>query len=159
MAGCPRCLIPRTACRRCLISRESIITLSCPLRGQRECPVTMFREQVLLYCSAHSAANRDVILSRRACGASKNLLRPPQSSCSAIMPAFLYTKPYYIPARSFDFVPRFSLGTSLRMTGGSVPRQDSARAVFAFYVLQDDKAGRVKRGLLKAEFEAATPRR
>ena len=34
------------------------------------------------------AANRDVILSRRACGASKNLLRFPQSSCSAIVSAF-----------------------------------------------------------------------
>ena len=32
------------------------------------------------------AANRDVILSRRTSGASKNLFRFPQSSCNAIMP-------------------------------------------------------------------------
>ena len=38
----------------------------------------------------HSAAGLLVILSRRVCGVSKNLLGPPQSSCSAIMPAILY---------------------------------------------------------------------
>ena len=72
-----------TACRRCRVPRER-----CPLR---HIPATfrciMFREQVLLHCSAHSADSRDVILSRRACDASKNLLRFPQSSCSAIVSA------------------------------------------------------------------------
>ena len=43
------------------------------------------------YCIAqpYCAANRTVILSRRACGASKNLLRLPQSDYNAIMPVFL----------------------------------------------------------------------
>ena len=38
----------------------------------------------------YSADSRDVILSRRACGVSKNLLGLPQSSCNVIMTAFLY---------------------------------------------------------------------
>ena len=41
-----------------------------------------------MHCSAHSADSRDVILSRRACDASRNLFRFPQSSCSAIVSAF-----------------------------------------------------------------------
>ena len=53
----------------------------------------MFRERALLHYQAYCADNRDVILSRRACGVSKNLLRPPRSSCNAIMPVFLYTNP------------------------------------------------------------------
>ena len=81
-------------CPRYLFPRAGVIALSCPLRGQPT-----------------------VILSRRASGASKNLLRPPKSSYNALMPAYLYTKLYYIPARSFDYVPRYSLGTPLRMTG------------------------------------------
>ena len=78
-------------------------------------PAALFREQALSHYTACCADNRTVILSRRACGASKNLLRLPQSSCNAIMPVFLYTKPYCNPARSFDFVPHFSLGASLMM--------------------------------------------
>ena len=53
-------------------------------------PAALFRENALLHYQAYCADSRDVILSRRACGASKNLLRPPQSSCNATMPAFLY---------------------------------------------------------------------
>ena len=49
----------------------------------------VFREQALLHCTTCCADNRNVILSRRASGASKNLLRPPRSSCNAIMPVFL----------------------------------------------------------------------
>ena len=78
-------------------------------------PAALFREQALSHYTACCAANRDVILSRRTCGVSKNLLRLPQSSCNAIMSVFLYTKPYCNPARSFDFAPRYSLGTSLMM--------------------------------------------
>ena len=51
-------------------------------------PATLFRENALLHYQAYCADSRDVILSRRACGASKNLLRFPQSSCSAIVSAF-----------------------------------------------------------------------
>ena len=135
-AGCPRGHVPR--------ERWSLRHIPATFR------CIMFREQVLLHCSAHSADSRDVILSRRACDASKNLLRFPQSSCSAIVSAFpplsfrpkrgvkrraerrnlshctivfaMYIcpcsipSPYCHPARSFDFVPRYTLGTSLRMT-------------------------------------------
>ena len=120
-------------------------------------PATLFRENALPHYQAYCAAGGlialpDVILSRRACGVSKNLLRLPQSSCNAIMPMLrpllsfrpkqgvkrraerrnlsrctivfaMYIcpcsipSPYCNPARSFDFVPRHSLGTSLRMTG------------------------------------------
>ena len=84
---------------------------------RRRVAAAMFRERALLHYPARCADNRNVILSRRACGASKNLPRLPQSDYNALMPAYLYTKLYYIPARSFDYVPRYSLGTPLRMTG------------------------------------------
>ena len=45
----------------------------------------------------YSADSRDVILSRRACGVSKNLLRSPRSNCNAIIPAYLYTHPIVTP--------------------------------------------------------------
>ena len=121
----------------------------------------------VIYCSDHYADNRNVILSRRACGLSKNLLRLPQSNRNAIMPmlrpplsfrpkrgvkrraerrnlshcthAFaMYIcpcsipSPYYHPARSFGFVPRYSLVTSLRMTGS---RRECPAAKFRERVL------------------------
>ena len=49
-------------------------------------PAALFRENALLHYQACCAANRDVILSRRACGVSKNLLRLPQSDYNATMP-------------------------------------------------------------------------
>ncbi len=159
-AGCPRGHVPR--------ERWSLRHIPATFR------CIMFREQALLHCSAHSADSRDVILSRRTSGASRNLFRFPQSSCSAIVSAFpplsfrpkrgvkrraerrnlshctivfaMYIcpcsipSPYCHPARSFDFVPRYTLGTSLRMTGRAArrhvagrvsPRPCSARAVVA----------------------------
>ena len=59
----------------------------------RPCPANG-RYYILQHYSANS---RDVILSRRACGTSKNLLRFPRNSCSAIVPAFLYTNPIVSP--------------------------------------------------------------
>ena len=75
----------------------------------------MFRENALLHYPARCADNRNVILSRRACGVSKNLLGFPQSRCNESCPYF-HNRLYCNPARSFDFVPRYSLCTSLRMT-------------------------------------------
>ena len=57
----------------------------------RRVPAALFRERALLHYPVRCAANRDVILSRRACGVSKNLLWLPRSNCYAIMPAF-YTQ-------------------------------------------------------------------
>ena len=160
-AGCPCCLIPRERCPLCRIPRTGVIALHGLLRGQRVV-ATMFRQRSVASGSAnklyniaqpYSADSRDVILSRRACGVSKNLLGLPQSNRNAIMPmlrpllsfrpkrgvkrraerrnlshcthAFAMNicpcsipSPYCHPARSFGFVPRYSLGTSLRMTGG-----------------------------------------
>ena len=116
----------------------------------RRVAAAVFRERALLHYPACCAASGlialpPVILSRRACGASKNLPRPPKSDCYAIMPTFLHTnpiialqdpsashahipthKPYYSPARSFGFAPRYSLGTSLRMTGRATWRRVAA---------------------------------
>ena len=85
-------------------------------------PAALFRENALPHYQAYCADSRDVILSRRECGASKNLLRLPRSSCNAIMPR-CYTPHHRNPARSFDFAPRFTLGTSLRMTGRAACRR------------------------------------
>ena len=52
----------------------------------RGIPATMFRERALLHYPVRCANNRNVILSRSECGASKNLLRFPQSDYNAIMP-------------------------------------------------------------------------
>ena len=113
MAGCPCGLIPRERCPLCRIPRKCVTSLPSLLRGQRRVAADMFRERALLHYQAccadsgvsplpysangrycilqhYSADSRDVILSRRACGASKNLLGPPKSGCNAIMPAFLY---------------------------------------------------------------------
>ena len=170
-AGCPRYRIPRERCPLCRVPA----TFRCIRFRERRVAVALFRERALLHCMAccadsvsplpcsakmryciaqpYCAANRDVILSRRACGVSKNLLRLPQSDYNATMPilrpplsfrpkrgvkrraerrnlshcthAFAMNicpcsipSPYCNPARSFGFVPRYSLGTSLRMTGG-----------------------------------------
>ena len=56
------------------------------LRGQRDVHAAVFRERALLHHPVRCADNRNVILSRRVCGASKNLLSPPKSSYNAIMP-------------------------------------------------------------------------
>ena len=85
-AECPRSLIPRAACRRGLVPRTGVITLHSLLRGQRDVHATMFRKRALLHHPVRCADNRNVILSRSACGASKNLLSPPKSSYNAIMP-------------------------------------------------------------------------
>ena len=102
-AVCRRCRVPATF--RCIRFRES---------GVRS---AVFRENALLHYQACRAANRDVILSRRACGVSKNLLRFPQSSLAMQSCSHSNNWPYcVITARSFDFAPRFSLGSPLRMT-------------------------------------------
>ena len=62
-AGCPRCRVPRTG-------------------------VTAFYNTIprtAIFCALI------VILSRRACGVSKNLTRLPKNGRNAIMPAYLYT--------------------------------------------------------------------
>ena len=92
-ATCRRCRIPRAACRRGLVPRKGVTTLPSLLRGQRGVPATMFRERALLHYPVRCADNRNVILSRRECGASKNLLRFPRSDCNAIMPMLLYSVP------------------------------------------------------------------
>ena len=106
-AGCPRYRIPRERCPLCRVPA----TFRCIRFRERRVAVALFRERALLHCMAccadsvsplpcsakmryciaqpYCAANRDVILSRRACGVSKNLPKPPQSSCSAVMLTFL----------------------------------------------------------------------
>ena len=64
---------------------------------RRGVPATFFRERALLHYPARCADNRNVILSRRACGVSKNLPRPPQSSCNAVTPAYLYANSAVTP--------------------------------------------------------------
>ena len=92
-ATCRRCRIPRAACRRGLVPRKGVTTLPSLLRGQRGVPATMFRERALLHYPVRCADNRNVILSRRVCGASKNLLRLPRNDCNVIMPMLLYSVP------------------------------------------------------------------
>ena len=75
--------------RSAMFREQALLHCTTLFRGRRECPAAKFREQALLHYLAHCADNRNVILSRRACGASKNLLRLPKSDCNAIMPAFL----------------------------------------------------------------------
>ncbi len=181
-AGCPRYRIPRERCPlcrvpatfRCIRFRERRVAVAlfrerallhcmacCAANGVSPRPCSARAVSALpysangYYCIAqpYCAANGDVILSRRACGVSKNLLRLPQSDYNATMPmlrpplsfrpkrgvkrraerrnlshcthAFAMNicpcsipSPYCNPARSFGFVPRYSLVTSLRMTGG-----------------------------------------
>ena len=103
-AGCPRYRIPRERCPLCRVPA----TFRCIRFRERRVAVALFRERALLHCMAccadsvsplpcsakmryciaqpYCAANRDVILSRRACGVSKNLLRLPQSDYNATMP-------------------------------------------------------------------------
>ena len=69
------------------IFRERGVTAA--IFRERGVPAALFRENTLLHYKAYCVANRDVILSRRACGASKNLPRPPRSSCNATTLAFL----------------------------------------------------------------------
>ena len=67
--------VPRAACRRCLIPRTG---------------VTAFYNTIprtAIFCAPI------VILSRRACGVSKNLTRLQKSCCNAMVPAFLYSRP------------------------------------------------------------------
>ena len=77
--------------RICFCGAHGTILSLAQNRGfcRRGVPATFFRERALLHYPARCADNRNVILSRRACGVSKNLLRFSQSSCNAIMPAFL----------------------------------------------------------------------
>ena len=91
-------------------------------------PAALFRENALLHYQAYCAANRDVILSRRACGVSKNLLRLPQSSRDAIMPAFIYTNSIVTP-QDPSTSRLATLGTPLRMTGRAAWRRVAAAVV------------------------------
>ena len=120
MAGCPCGHVPRERCPLCRIPRKCVTSLPSLLRGQRRVAADMFRERALLHYQAccadsgvsplpysangrycilqhYSADSRDVILSRRESGVSKNLLRLPRSDCNAIMPAFLHTNTIVSP--------------------------------------------------------------
>ena len=150
------------------IPRTGVITLPCPLRGQRKCPAAGFNESgvrsavfrqrplhqvprmgVIALSSllrgqprCHSEPPRMRRVEESAWVAVKRLLcnhayapsllsfRPKRGvkrraeksltlyDCfyNVHLPVFYTLTLYYNPARSFDFVPRYSLVTSLRMT-------------------------------------------
>ena len=91
---CPLCHVPRAAGRRCLIPRTGVIALPSLLRGQPKC---------------HSEPPRMRRVEESTKAAAKWLQCNPTH--------VLIRKLYCNHTGSFDFVPRYSLGTSLRMTG------------------------------------------
>ena len=102
-AGC-RCLIPRAASCRGRVPRTGVTALHSLLRGQ---PRVIIAQPVARPTACHSEPPRMRRVEESTCAAAKRLL------CNhARVPTH---KLYCSPARSFDFEPRFSLGSPLRM--------------------------------------------
>ena len=93
MSGVRSTLFRERGVAAAMFRERALLHFTTLFRGQRRVAAASFRENALLHYQACYAANRDVILSRRACGTSKNLLRFPQSSFNAIMSALLYPTP------------------------------------------------------------------
>ena len=97
------------ACHHCRVPRTSVITL------HNLIPRTAEAHLLLRSTRCHSEPPRMRRVEESTKAAEKQLL------CNnARIPI---NKLYCYPARSFDFVPRYSLGTSLRMTGRAACRR------------------------------------
>ena len=154
--------------RSAMFREQALLHCTTLFRGRRECPAAKFREQALLHYLAHCADNRNVILSRRACGASKNLPRLPQSDYNAIMPMLRPLLSFRLSERQrthgeISHIVRILLQCTLHaytfQAFISYPGDFSTAHGFTRAPLEmtccGTVAGRVKRGLLKAEFAGA----